>query len=176
MEPEDPTRLVTRASAGDVDAFGALVSALEPSLRGYIARMVGARPIVDDILQETFLRLWRGLAWLRDPALFRPWSFRIATRETQRALGRELKREALRADASALEGVTTDFTDPAVRLDIEACLPQLTPQARIVLVAHYFEGLTLEEIASATRAPLGTVKSRLASGLAQLRTLLGSSR
>lgn len=176
MEPEDLTRLATRASAGDVEAFGALVRALEPQLRGYVARMVGRRPIVDDILQEIFLRLWRGLGWLRDPRLIRAWSYRIATRETQRAMGRELKREAHRADASALEDVAVDFDDPTVRLDIETCLPQLTPQTRIVLVAHYFEGLSLEEVSSATGAPLGTVKSRLSSGLAQLRTFMRSSR
>lgn len=167
MSQED--RFIARACAGDTGAFGQLIGALEPELRRYVARLVNARPVVDDILQETFFRLWKGLPWLRDPALFRPWSFRIATREAHRMLGRELTREARSAGPIALDTLAVDFADPSGRLDLETHLPLLTPHARLVVVAHYFEGLTLDEIASATGVPLGTVKSRLASGLVQLR-------
>jgi RNA polymerase sigma-70 factor (ECF subfamily) len=176
MDQEDFTRLVARASAGDTGAFGQLITALEPDLRRYVTRLVSTRPVVDDVLQETFLRLWKGLSWLRDPLLFRPWSFRIATREAHRMLGRERRREAHTADPGALESIAVDFTDPSARLDIETHLPRVTPGARLVVVAHYFEGLSLDEIASATDLPLGTVKSRLASGLVQLRKQLGATR
>jgi RNA polymerase sigma-70 factor (ECF subfamily) len=176
MDQEDLTRLVARASAGDTGAFGELVVALEPDIRRYVARLVGPRAIADDILQETFLRLWKGLPWLQEPSLLRAWSFRIATREAYRLLGRELKREARSVDSAVLETVAVDFADPSLRLDIETHLPNVTPGARLVIVAHYFEGLSLDEIAAATRVPVGTVKSRLASGLTQLRKHLGDSR
>lgn len=176
MGQEDFTHLVARARAGDPEAFGQLVRALEPKLRHYVARLVNPRPVVDDILQETFIRLWKGLPWLRKTALFRPWSFRIATREAHRALGGELRREKRHTDADALNTIAVDFADPSGRLDIEAQLPIVTPHARLVIVAHYFEGLSLDEIASATGVPLGTIKSRLASGLIQLRRRLGTCR
>ena len=175
MSPTDDVRLVVRAQAGDLRAFEQLLQALEPRLRGYVGRLV-APAIVDDVLQEAFVRIWRGLGWLRDPALFRSWAYRIATREAQRAMGREHKRDALRADAAEFDAVPARFDDPAVRLDAERCLAQVTPLARTVLAAHYFEGLSLEEVAAVTDAPLGTVKSRLASGLAQLRALMGETR
>lgn len=147
---------------------------LEAPLRGYLNRLVQGRAVTDDVLQETFLRMWRGLKWLRDPALLKPWAYRIATREAQRAMGREHKRERLDAGAEALDALAVPFDDPAARLDAEAYLSKITPAARIVLVAHYFEGLSLDEIAAIAGAPLGTVKSRLASGLWQLRELMAT--
>lgn len=176
MSPSDEVRLVLRAQSGDLPAFEQLIISIEAPLRGYLVRLLGGRASADDILQEVFLRVWRGLGWLRDPGLFRAWAYRIATREAQRAMRREGKREALRADVGELDTLPAPFIDPETRLDAERRLTQVSPLARIVLVAHYFEGLSLDEIAAATETPLGTVKSRLASGLAQLRTLMGVSR
>jgi RNA polymerase sigma-70 factor, ECF subfamily len=167
-------RLILRAQAGDLQAFEQVLREIEPPLRRYLGRLIGAN--ADDVLQETFLRIWRGLGWLRDPDLFSAWAYRIATREAQRAMRREGKREETRADDSALDTLQAPFADPAARLDAERCLAQVSPRARVVLVAHYFEGFSLEDVAAATGTPLGTVKSRLASGLAQLRALMGAAR
>src|SRR5690348_10324617 len=92
LSPDD-IKAIVRARAGDVRAFEQLLRAIEPQLRGYLNRLLGGRPIAEDVLQETFLRLWRGLGWLRDPSLLRPWAYRIATNEANRALGRESVRE-----------------------------------------------------------------------------------
>jgi RNA polymerase sigma-70 factor (ECF subfamily) len=172
VSPTDDVRLILRAQAGDLGAFEQLLRALEPDLRRYVARLIGARGMVDDVLQETFVRIWRGLGWLRDPALFRAWAYRIATREAMRIMRREITRDELRADESKLDQLQAPFADAARRLDIETVLANVSPRARAVLAAHYFEGLTLEEVAAVTEAPLGTVKSRLASGLKQARALL----
>jgi RNA polymerase sigma-70 factor (ECF subfamily) len=170
--PTDDVRLILRAQAGDVAAFEQVLRALEPVLRRYVGRLIGSRGIVDDVLQETFMRIWRGLGWLNDPALLRPWAYRIATRESHRLIGRELKHEAASAEACELERLRAPFSDPAARLDLESALSRITPLARTVLAAHYFEGLTLDEVAAVTETPVGTVKSRLASGLKQARALM----
>lgn len=167
MSPNDDLRLILRAQAGDLQAFEHLLRAIEPSLRRYVGRLVAG--FTDDVLQETSLRIWRGLPWLNDPALFRVWAYRIATREAHRTMRRELKREALRGGAAPLEYTAAQLTDPSDKLALEAMLQKITPLSRTVLVAHYFEGLSLEEVAAVTEAPLGTVKSRLASGLKQAR-------
>jgi RNA polymerase sigma-70 factor (ECF subfamily) len=176
LAPPHDVRLIVRAQSGDLRAFEFVLREIEPALRGYVGRLLGAPAVVDDVLQETFLRIWRGLAWLDDPTLFHAWIYRIATREAYRAMRRERAREDVRVDTGALDGMAAAFADPATKLDAERCLAQVSPLARIVLAAHYFEGLTLEDIAAATGAPLGTIKSRLASGLAQLRTLMGAQR
>jgi RNA polymerase sigma-70 factor (ECF subfamily) len=164
--------LIVRAQAGDLSAFEALLRAIEPPLRRYVGRLTGARGAVDDVLQETFMRIWRGLGWLHEPTLFRAWAYRIATREAQRFMRRDLKREELRADEAELTHLEAPFIDPAARLDLERTLGHISPLARTVIVAHYFEGLTLEEVAAVAEAPLGTVKSRLASGLKQARAFM----
>ena len=171
----DDIGLILRAQAGDLRAFEQILLGLEPQLRSYIRRLAADAPTADDILQEALFRLWRGLPWLREPTLFRAWAYRIATREAYRAMKRERRIEEMRADASALEALQAPFADAAVKLDAERCLIQVSPLARATLVAHYFEGLTLEEVSAVTGAPLGTVKSRLASGLAQLRQLMGEA-
>lgn len=163
-------RLIVRAQAGDREALQLLLDQISPPLRRYLARIAGAR--ADDVLQETLFRIWRNLGWLQEPALFRAWAYRIATREAFRYLRRERKHETLRGDAAELEYVEAPASDLPARLDIESVLARLTPLTRAVLAAHYLEGLTLEETAAATQTPLGTVKSRLASGLRQARVLL----
>lgn len=172
MSPIDDHRLILRAQAGDLAAFEQLARAIEPVLRRYVGRLVSGRGVADDIVQEALLRIWRGLRWLNEPSLFRAWAYRIATRETHRIMARELRREDLRADESELEALQAPIADPAQRLDLERTLMRVSPLARTVLVAHYFEGLSLEDVAASVEAPLGTVKSRLASGLKQARVLM----
>jgi RNA polymerase sigma-70 factor, ECF subfamily len=92
VSPSDDPALILRAQAGDLAAFEHILRALEPALRRYVGRLAGARPVTD-VLQETFIRIWRGLGWLRDPNLFRAWAYRIATREAYRLLGRERQRD-----------------------------------------------------------------------------------
>ena len=162
--------LIVRAQAGDRQALEQVLTDVTPPLRRYLARITGER--ADDVLQDTLFRIWRNLGWLREPVLFRPWAYRIATREAFRHLSRERKHEEGRADDSALDQVAAAPAGPAERLLIESALARITPLTRAVLAAHYLDGLTLEETAAATETPLGTVKSRLASGLRQARALM----
>ena len=172
MTSDEDVRQIVRAQSGDLRAFEELMRRLQPELGRFLRRVMGAHPGSDDVLQETFVRIWRGLKWLRDPALLRPWAYRIALREAQRALRREHHRDDSRADSSELDQLTIRFADPEIRIDAQRALAKVSPLARLVLVAHFFEGFTLDEIGASTATPLGTVKSRLASGLSQLRRLM----
>ena len=168
----DETKLIVRAQAGDVRAFERLLREIAPRLGGYIRRLVGNDAIADEIAQEAFWRMWRGIGWLRDPALFRPWAYRIATREAYRTIGREQKHVAGRNDVAELDALPAPEVDATLRVDIERSLSRVSPAARVVLAVHYLEGLSLEETAAAADIPVGTVKSRLASGLKQMRALM----
>jgi RNA polymerase sigma-70 factor, ECF subfamily len=75
-----------------------------------------------------------------------------------------------------LEQLAAPLADSAARLDLENMLMRISPLARTVLAAHYFEGFTLEEVAALTETPVGTVKSRLGSGLKQARALMEAPR
>lgn len=169
---DDETKLIICAQLGDVGAFENVLRAIAPRLHNYIRRLVGNDALAEEIAQDAFWRMWRGIGWLRDPKLFRPWAYRIATREAYRTMGRERKHVEGRLDATKLDTLPAPAADPHLRGDIERCLPRVSPAARVVLAAHYLEDLSLEETAAAADIPVGTVKSRLASGLKQMRALM----
>src|SRR6202042_1815491 len=75
----DQTLLVLLAQTGDRTALEQLLHNTYAPLRRYITRLVGAA-LADDVLQETSLQIFRKLPFLREPAVFRPWTFRIASR------------------------------------------------------------------------------------------------
>src|ERR1700736_3328184 len=79
LSPSDQTLLVLLSQAGDRAALEQLLRYSHAPLRRYITRLAGA-DLADDILQETSLQIFRKLPFLREPAVFRPWTFRIASR------------------------------------------------------------------------------------------------
>jgi RNA polymerase sigma-70 factor (ECF subfamily) len=137
--------------------------------------LVGRPALAEDLLQEVLLRVYRKIGALRDPALFRPWCYRIATREALRRLKGERRWASQLDQQEALDAVAA----PALRepdrelLDaLPGLLERVSPASRAVLALHYRGELSLEEVAEVLGLPLGTVKSRLAYGLAALRRLL----
>lgn len=179
MTPE--TRLALRvalAQSGDRKALDALLRDYQRPLYGHIRAIVGEGELAYDVLQASLLLVARRLGALRDPRWFRAWAFRIATREAVRAARRQARDRALFDDAAADEmaSVPADDAayDPAL---VRACAAQvdaLPPGARLVVRLHYLEELSLVEVGEALELPLGTVKSRLAYGLAHLRRAVGA--
>ncbi|HEX8169704.1 MAG TPA: RNA polymerase sigma factor [Thermoanaerobaculia bacterium] len=165
-EAAAPVRLVLRAQSGDRDAFDALLRELGPPLLRYIARVTADVALAEDVVQETFITIVRKIRWLNDPSLFRPWAYRIASREAFRALR---KRRRLIAEPLGEIAIDTIPSDPWQREQLLASLERLSPASRAVLTLHYLEDLPLSEVAAVLDLNLGTVKSRLAYGLAQLR-------
>ena len=160
---------VVRAQCDDRDALESLLRSVQPPLTRYIRALVGPAH-ADDITQEVLLTIYRKIWWLSSPDLFRPWMFRIASRTAFRYLKRERRwPERLRDDA-ALEELAAPEPAPAP-VAIEELLRDghVTLASRAVLVLHFQEDMTLPEVAAVLEIPVGTVKSRLAYGLATLR-------
>jgi RNA polymerase sigma-70 factor (ECF subfamily) len=176
LDPPSSITLVLLARSGDRAALNRLLSDVQDGLYGYLVRLVADKHLAEDVLQEVFVLIWRKLGWLRDPEVFRPWVYRIASREAfrwlrkHRAAARLLRNEALLAEVPAPE------VPPFPREWAEA-LPDLldlvSPASRAVLILHYLQGMTLNEVADILEVSPGTVKSRLAYGLAALRDKLG---
>ena len=174
FESQVPTPLILRAQAGDRRALEELFRGIQRPLHDYLAQLVGNTHFAEDILQEVFVLTWRKLPWLRDPLLFRPWIIRIASREAFRRLKKERTwRQWLGgsdpdpiAREAPLEPITPEGID-----QLDGYLAAVSPASRVVLVLHYRQGLTLEEIADVLDLPKGTVKSRLAFGLSTLRRM-----
>src|SRR5687768_11440398 len=84
MTERADARLVLLAQAGDRDALGELLERVQPRLRGYLRFVTRDEARADDVLQDAFVIAVRKLEFLRDPAVFRTWLYRIATREAHR--------------------------------------------------------------------------------------------
>lgn len=171
MSRADHTLLVLRAQSGDREALDFLLRQVQRPLFRCIRAIVGQREMAEDVLQDVLVILCRQLVWLRQPPLFRAWSYRIASREALRRL--KLERRVPLTDDGDLAGLADpDLPDPVLR-EMAARLPalvaQVAPSCRPVLALHYLEELTLPVVADILGLPLGTVKSRLAYGLRQLR-------
>ena len=165
MTPEAlQRRLVLRAQSGDRDAFDALLREIAPPLLRYVTRVTNDAALAEDVVQDTLIAIVRKIAWLSDPSLFRAWAYRIASREAFRAL----KKQKHYVEMTDVESADVP-TDPWQRERLLASLEKLSPGARAVITLHYFEEMPLSEVAAVLDLAPGTVKSRLAYGLALLR-------
>jgi RNA polymerase sigma-70 factor, ECF subfamily len=175
LETPDQTLLVLLAQAGDRSALEQLLRDAYPPLRRYIRGLVGA-DLADDVLQETSLQIFRKLSFLREPAVFRPWTFRIASRIAFSHLKHANRWQPL-DDAPPEDLTTFDSTlgeppDEAFLMLIDC----VSPASRAVLLLRYQHDLTLEESAAILEIPIGTAKSRLHYGITALRKILTSER
>lgn len=158
--------LVLRCQSGDREAFDQLLRSIQTRMWRYISNLAGDRDLADDILQDVFLIIYRKIGWLNDPKLFRPWAYRIATRETFRVLKKRSKWREEVLDEAIVSGHEISPTE--VDIDV-AMLERVSPASRAVLMLHYLEDLSLAETAEALDISVGTAKSRLAYGLKTLR-------
>ena len=154
-----------RAQSGDREAFDLLLAELAPQLLRYVTRVTSDPALAQDVVQETLILIVRKLSWLQDASLFRPWAYRIASREAFRAL----KKRRIALPVEELPADAYDPPDPWQRERVLASVGRLAPGSRAVITLHYLEELTLAEVAAVLDLGINTVKSRLAYGLAQLR-------
>jgi RNA polymerase sigma-70 factor, ECF subfamily len=174
-EPEDDDRVLLGAiAAGDRGALARLYDRYAPILMAVAVRIVGVRGEAEDLVHDVFLEAWQR-AGTYDPARgsVRTW---LLVRLRSRAL--DLLRSRSRHNASPIEepaqleeGPVRE-EDPALAPDrtaVRRALETLSSEQRVVLELGYFHGLSSSEIALHIKVPIGTVKSRVASGLARLR-------
>ncbi len=166
------SRLVLQAGAGDRESLEQLLSHVQPRLLGYISGVVG-RTAADDVLQDTLLQICRNLRWLREPELFLPWAYRIASRACFKFLKSD-HRFSMADEASIDTDEAAWVWQPDRQLfsDLSELLEKISPASRAVLNLHYLQDLSLQEVAAILEIDIGTAKSRLAYGLSCLRQIV----
>lgn len=178
MKREREDWYVLRAQSGDVEALNELLKAVQEPLYRYIFHVVGDRSLAEDILQEAFVRIYRKLGYLREPELFRAWAYRIATRETFRHLQSERRWTEQVRDESVLKAIPAQPSRAEFAPELIEQLPHLiagvSAASRAVIILYYLHEMSLDDVAAVLEIPLGTVKSRLAYGLENLRRQLNA--
>ena len=166
-------RLARREETALEDAYRTYA----PTMLAYLRRYVGPDE-AEDVLQRTFLEIWRN-ADRYDPSRgLAPWLFTIAHRRAIDALRARRHRvvdvDALRSLVGEDGRETADrYADAA---EVRAALQQLPPHEREVLELAYFGDLTQREIAARLDVPLGTIKARAARGTKHLAAIVGAER
>jgi RNA polymerase sigma-70 factor (ECF subfamily) len=183
LQPEpaqaDDVKLLHAIAQRDEAALASLYDRYRLILFGLLVRILGSREEAEDILQEVFIQVWRRAADF-DEQRGKPFTW-LVTLSRSRAIDRlrQLSARDRLATASAQEAPAeaSDAAEDAYRSEqkeiVEGALAQLPEEQRQALLLGYFEGLTQTEIAERLGAPLGTIKTRMRSGMIKLRELLG---
>ena len=120
-----------------------------------------------DAVQEALTRAWQKKHTLRSIDRFKPWLMRILVNQCNDMVRRRKKSSFFPLDETAVA-----IAAPEAPAELMDAIGLLRPEWRLVIILHYMEGCTVEEIASITHSPTGTVKSRLRSGRKKLGELL----
>lgn len=170
--------LVERVKQGDKRAFEMLVVKYQRRVVRLISRMVRDTDLVEDIAQETFIRVYRALPQFRGESAFYTWLYRIAVNTARKAL-LDLKRDPLVLASAAASDAENDETsrvesEPStgetpeallaskeIAAAVNAAVAALSEDLRQAITLREIEGLSYEEIAELMNCPIGTVRSRI---------------
>jgi RNA polymerase sigma-70 factor, ECF subfamily len=181
LSPDDNYRLVRAARACEPRAWDVLLRVHQLPLFAYAVELTRDREAARDIVQETFVAAVRHITSLRDEARFASWLFGIAHQKCVAHFRRTCRYDERFAAADLLAEAVCDEAadDPRERLlreeqstEFFALVEQLPTDQRSALLLHVLEDFSLEEIATITAVPVGTVKSRLFHARRALRQLV----
>jgi RNA polymerase sigma-70 factor (ECF subfamily) len=176
MEDVHERELVERCRSGDERAFQELVDRYKDLVFALIARTVQDRSRAEDLAQDVFLRIHRGLPYFRGEARLSTWIYRIVANVCLQDHGRAPRLPTSSIDdhrgAQAASASDRQFTDFEVRDRLEKAIARLPSNYRLLIAAHYLRGVQYDELAEALQLPLGTVKTQLYRAKQQLRRLL----
>ena len=169
IDIEDPQtvqqQLVTAAQRGDREAIGRLFEQFQRAVYAIAFRRLGDHAEAQEVCQEVFIQAMRKIGQLRDPRCFAGWLRSMASRMS---LNRAVRGPRMPIIPEALDVVCPgqqtplgDVLEEESRAQVHSGLDRLSTLDRETLVAFYFDGRTLIEMADQFRTPVGTIKRRL---------------
>lgn len=186
MASSDP-KLVNAARHHAPAAWDTLLKQHQLPLYAYVAELVRDKATALDLVQETFASAVKHIGSLRDDARFGPWLFGIAQQKCVQHWRRGRRTKAIFAaepiDAAENDWPEVDALDPRTMLlrreqadEYLAFIDQLPAEQRSAFLLQVLEDFSLDEIATISGVPVGTVKSRLHHAKRTLRQLLEAAR
>jgi RNA polymerase sigma-70 factor (ECF subfamily) len=180
-DPTTATHLIQQVANQDRDAFSQLYDRFSTLVFTLAMRMLKARSDAEDLLQEVFVQVWRqAQSYSVERGSPEAWIINIARSraiDKIRSIRRMQKSFVLTDDpaqAESSDNVESSAAESETRLAMNSALANLPDTQRKVLELAYFDGLTQSEIADRLAEPLGTVKTRMRSGIQKLREILGT--
>lgn len=170
----DDAELVAACRRGEARAMEMLYHQFKRRVFGMAHRIVGPSD-AEEVAQEVFVRVFRGLANFRGDSQLSTWIYRLTVNAALSHLARRGRRQEVSEENIPEVAATPEVErDPGLASRIEQCLQQLPAGYRAILVLHDVEGLSHEECAAILECRVGTCKSQLHKARAKMRDLLGS--
>ena len=178
MTQASEVELIARCLNGSHSAFAELVDRYKNLVYGMISQITSDRAGIDDLAQEVFLKVHRGLPSFRGDAKLSTWIFRIvrnvcidarANAQPTASLDERRQDGQLKLDPAAVD---RSFHDVEIRDCLEKAIAQLPVDARFLISARYFGGQQYQELADVLGIPIGTVKANLHRAKQRLRAIM----
>ncbi len=174
----DDDRLAIQCRGGDPRALATLYRRHAPPVLEYLERILGSRPDAEDVLHETFLRIFQGRGRYEGQGRFRAWLFTVATHQARDRLKQRRRHDALAERAR--EALTPrPGPDPMAETDrrdilsrVESALADLPPTYATAFHLRVREAFAYREIASICGEPEGTIRSRVHHVVRRIRRSL----
>ena len=175
--------LIERFQKGDLYAFDLIVKRYKEQLLNFVYRFVGNQEEAEDIVQETFLRVYRKRKAYKRIAKFSTWIYTIAGNLSRTELRRRKRRKLFSVTDMGFEDrdyeISDDGYNPESQVDgviqeeiIHGEINNLSPKFREVIILRDVQELSYEEISKIINVPIGTVKSRVNRGRLKLQSQL----
>lgn len=165
--------LALRCQAGDLNAFADLIAVMEKPLLYYATSLTGNQDAALDVLQDVWLKVVRGIRKLKDPGSIKPWLYAITHGVAVDRIRHDYRRDKAEQeqldDAFNVDEPSFNEEDTAA---IRDGLNRLGVKHREVLVLHFLQDLSIQEIANVVGCSEGTVKSRIHYAKRQLKQIL----
>ena len=177
--------LLSNSLEGNRVAFDLLIDRYYDRLYGYLLRFLKDPEMAEDLLQETFLRVWRKRGDFKHIASFSTWIYTIAGNLARSEWRRRKRWRMLRLGPGETEDdPDIELPDPKAETDTKVenelavralaeAVQKLPERYRQVVILRDMQGMTYEEIAGIVRVPVGTVKSRLNRGRLMIQDMIG---
>ena len=168
--------LIDRCRQGDEAAFRELVDQFKGLVFGLIARSVSNRARADELAQDVFMKIYRGLPYFRGESKLSTWIYRIVVNVLSQERA-ELATSSLDADDDGRpkhEPGAHDraFGDMLMKDRLQKAIERLPVQYQVLVNGHYMKDMRYEDLAEALDMPIGTVKTHLHRAKRRLRELL----
>jgi RNA polymerase sigma-70 factor (ECF subfamily) len=169
-------KLISRMQTGNAEAFAEFVDTYGGRVHSLARRYARTATDAEDLTQEIFIDICRGIGQFRGESALGTWVYRVALNHCLKVQGRTRPESMELTEESPL---ATDAGNPQRHVarreladKVDDALSTLTPGHRDVVILHELHGLTYAECAVALSIPVGTVKSRLSNAFGRLRTRL----
>ena len=178
-EQAEQRLLVTRALQGDEKAFSDIVDQYSALMLRTATMIVADHDIAEDVVQDAFIQAWHHLPDLREAGALRPWLMRIVVNQCI-----SFKRRLARTTAFVRQSLSEQEIDLTAQIadhhkgrlerdwDLAHAIDELPAKQRVVIVLHYYNGMTLPEMAKVLQTSENTLKKRIQAALNNLRRVL----